>query len=456
VLTSNPQERLGATQGENSLENPSENPNEERLEHQLVESSAYSFHDLLLNGQRKLIEVRLFISYLLKHFQDHRCFDSAAALTLASLFALVPMLAVLYSILAMIPTLEGVGEHIHQWVFRHLVPSTGAEVQAYLVDFAHQAKRLTTVGVLMLFITALSMLHRIERVFNNIWSVKNPRGGLVSFLRYWAVLSLGPVLLGVGLLVTSYVMSVQIFAETIKFIGIQQWGLAILPFVTSWLSFSLLNWVVPNHRVSIRMAFLGGLVSAIGFECAKRLFGIFVAQFHTYQLVYGAFAVFPLFIIWIYVSWTIVLMGAVVTRALSVYRRPSKGKSPWVFAAFHVLYLFWQARQAGVALKSQEIVQQLGSVSVEDWELLRQLLLSLDWIEVTRDEEYLFVKEFEHLTLNDVLEGLCQVPCWRSMSAMGENGLGPWYGVLKEKFQHLGGYHYTQFSVNLRELFLAT
>ena len=178
----------------------------------------------LLRYHQYWSDIIVFIEKCLSCFRSNRCEDVAAALTLATLFALVPSLAVLYSILAMIPELQGLGERIQALAFEHLVPSAGSEVQRYLLVFAEQARRLTVVGVVVLFVTALSMLRRIERAFNRIWFVETPRKGVVSFLRYWAVLSLGPLLLGFGLVMTSYVTSITLFSDALELIGFKKWG----------------------------------------------------------------------------------------------------------------------------------------------------------------------------------------------------------------------------------------
>lgn len=414
-----------------------------------------------LHHQLRWQDLKAFWGHLFNHFQSHHCLDSAAALTLATLFALVPTLAVLYSILAMMPSLQGVGETIQTWAFQHLVPSTGTEVKDYLLDFAEQAKRLTSVGVAMLFVTAIGMLRRIEKVFNRIWCVQKPREQMLSFLRYWALLSLGPILLGLGLAVTSYVASLKLFADTLKMFAVQKWGLSLLPFITSWLSFALLNWVVPNRKVPLKAAGVGGFISALGFEGAKRLFAIFVSHFPSYQLVYGAFAFFPLFIIWIYLSWVIVLMGAVVARSLTVYRPESRGITPWHLAVFDVLHLFWQARQSGRAVTARVVRDSLECLSPEHWEDIRKRLLALGWIQRTADEGYLFVGAFEQYNIQTVLKEVCGVPDWAHMrypwvaQTEPERDNSAWQDVLVSAFSRLGQAHGEILESSLEQLYSA-
>ena len=133
-----------------------------------------------------------------RHFLNDNCRQHAAALTFTTLFAVVPLLTVIFTLLAAIPSLKPISEDIRQFIFSNLVPSSGAQLQTYLGEFSQQASQLTVVGIGILFVTALMMLVTIERAFNEIWQVRAPRQGLISFLRYWAVLSLGPFLLDVG------------------------------------------------------------------------------------------------------------------------------------------------------------------------------------------------------------------------------------------------------------------
>ncbi len=248
---------------------------------------------------------------------EDRCTDSAAALTFSSLLALVPMITVLYAVLALIPNLRASGADIQIWIFKHFVPSSGVEVQNYLLSFSQQAGHLTNIGLFMLFIAALLMMRRIEHSLNLIWRVPQPRKGVEGFMRYWTVLTLGPLLLGLGLAVTSYIASLKFFSDTLTQLGVAGYVLSMLPFFCSWAAFSLIYVVVPNCAVPIKKGILGGLVAALVFECGKRGFTLFVVHFGSYQLIYGAFAALPLFLLWLYFSWVIFLLGSVLTRVLS-------------------------------------------------------------------------------------------------------------------------------------------
>ena len=151
----------------------------------------------------------LFLRFLLARFLADDCPQSAAALTYTSLFAVVPVMTVTFAMLSAVPAFQGLGEQIQAFVFSHFVPASGANIQAYLLDFSSQARQLTWLGVLLLAVTAWLMLASIERTFNGIWRGSRRRRGLASFLLYWAILSLGPLLLGAAFAISTYLASLR-------------------------------------------------------------------------------------------------------------------------------------------------------------------------------------------------------------------------------------------------------
>ncbi|MFX4228912.1 MAG: YhjD/YihY/BrkB family envelope integrity protein [Porticoccaceae bacterium] len=200
-------------------------------------------------------------------------------------------------------------------------------------------------GVGILVVTAYMMLRNIERVFNRIWKTPGPRRGVSAFLLYWAMLSMGPFLLGAALLMSTYLLSVKLFdaefgASALNLI------LGYLPWLLTASAFTLMYMVVPNCKVAFRNAVTGGVVAAIVFELAKIGFGYFVAN-SSYTSIYGAFAALPMFLVWIYLSWMIVLAGAGFVRATENFRAEFKKPLPQKMAAVYALWLFWDAQQDG-------------------------------------------------------------------------------------------------------------
>lgn len=308
-----------------------------------------------------------FTRFVYRHFLQDRCSEHAMALTYTTLFAVVPVMTVTFAILAAIPSLQHISADLQDFIFRHFIPSSGQVVQRHLENFTAQAGRLTVLGSAMLFVTAILMLMTIERAFNRIWRVRQERKGVISFLRYWAVLSLGPLLIGMGFAISSYVASLQLFSSAASLVNSMLPGIRLLTFVFSALAFTLFYVAVPNCKVPLRAGLLGGMFAAFLFELAKIGFGIFVASFSGYSFVYGAFAALPVFLLWIFLSWCIVLLGVEVTRALALFRHADRPCRHPLLALLDVLQLFWARQQKGATVSDLDAMAVLGQQDVEAW-----------------------------------------------------------------------------------------
>src|SRR5438876_7283804 len=253
-----------------------------------------------------------FLAHVLKRFNEDRCLQIASSLTFTTLLALVPLVTITLGLMAAFPVFSGLGEHIHAFLHAHMLPAkAGKVVTGYIEQFSGQAGRLTALGTVLLAVTAFLMMFTIERAFNSIWRVSRPRPVGQRILVYWATLTLGPVLIGASLSMTSYIVSVSLgLSRQIPFVGSAILG--FVPFVLTCAAFTLLYYVVPNRAVRPRHALIGGLVAGLAFEIMKRSFALYIAKFPTYTLFYGAFAVIPVFLLWIYFSWVVIVIGALI------------------------------------------------------------------------------------------------------------------------------------------------
>ncbi|WP_405120674.1 YihY family inner membrane protein [Pseudomonas leptonychotis] len=308
-----------------------------------------------------------FWRFLLQRFIADQGTSNAAALTYTTLFAVVPMMTVTFSMLSAIPAFQDTGEQIQSFIFRNFVPSAGEALQQYLRDFTTQARQLTWIGVVVLAATAFWMLVTIERTFNTIWRVRQPRRGVSSFLLYWAILSLGPLLLGGGFAISTYFTSLSLISGPDALLGAQAL-LKFMPLLFSVAAFTLLYATVPNAQVPIRHALMGGLFTAVLFEVAKMLFGLYVRVFPGYQLIYGAFATVPLFLLWIYVSWLIVLFGAELVCNLGFSQQWRKRAVPRLLMALGVLRVFYERQQSGLKVRLRDVQRQGWMLAEHEWE----------------------------------------------------------------------------------------
>ncbi len=278
-----------------------------------------------------------------RRFLDDGCTSHAAALTYTTLFAIVPMLTVTYSMLSAIPSFQGTGERIQEFVFAYFMPSAGEAVSNWLSEFSRQARNLTVLGMAFLLVTALMMLRTIDVAINRIFRTTVRRRAVTSFLLYWAILTLGPLLLGLGFVATSYLTTMKMLTEAYAMIGAERWFLRVLPFLLSTAAFTLLYMAVPNRRVRMKYALIGGLITAFLFEIAKGGFTLFLSMSPTYEFIYGAFAAVPIFLVWIYLSWLLVLLGAVIVHSLACVQPVGNGLSlPPGLAILAILSVFEQ------------------------------------------------------------------------------------------------------------------
>jgi len=260
--------------------------------------------------------IRQFAKIVRQRFADDRCLRVAGALSYTTLVALVPLTAVTFAVLSLLPGFESWMALVQQFIYSNFVPASGDTVRKYLQHFAANAGKLTFWGMLFLALASLMVMATIERTFNDIWHVPQTRRRLHRYASYVALLTLSPVLIGISLSITSYLLDTPLFGKAAVPDPLRDFLMGALPVFFELLAFLLLYAVVPNFRVRFSHALVGSLFALILFEIAKRGFRAFVLGFSSYKVIYGAVAVLPVFLSWIYLSWTVILLGAVVTAAM--------------------------------------------------------------------------------------------------------------------------------------------
>jgi membrane protein len=342
-----------------------------------------------------------FLRYLLQRFNRDGCRQSAAALTYMSLFAIVPMLTLMYSMFSLVPAFNEVGSQVEAFIFSKFLPSSGQAISQYLTEFSSQARKLSAAGVVILMVTSFLMLANIEKTFNHIWATTGSRKGLAGFLVYWAILSLGPLLLAAGMMMKTYLVSFQLIVDEVDSLGVAAILFSYLPWLLTWLAFTLLYIAVPNCKVRTSYAIFGGLVTTVLFETAKALFGLLVAH-SSYTSVYGAFAVIPLFLLWIYLLWVLILVGAELVRSLETFRYQGRGSAmPDLLAVVIILWQCWRRQQKGQSLSDSTMT--VVGLDAEHWRRSRNMLLDKHILEKTAKGQYVLIRDPASISLNDVV-----------------------------------------------------
>ena len=351
-----------------------------------------------------MVQMRGFMALVAERFVRHEALQNAASLTYTTLLSLVPLMTVTLAIFSAFPVADRVYLLIQDFVFENFVPTSSEVLQQYLSEFSSKASRLTGPGTAFLVVVALMMMASIDRALNAIWEVKTKRNFASKFLIYWAVLSLGPLLIGASVLVTSYIISLPILSEAAS-TGVGRTLLALTPVTASALAFTMVYLVVPNRRVRVSHALIGGVFAAVLFEGAKRGFGFYITQFPTYEAIYGALASIPIFLVWLYLSWLVVLLGAELTHCLSLYRwgtRDQTRLSVGMGDAIDVLLVLDEAAARGEAPTTVDLAGRRRRWLEPQLEDLLGKLRELHWVHMTREGGWALARRLSDATLLDL------------------------------------------------------
>lgn len=321
---------------------------------------------------------------LRERFREDRLGLSASSLTFTTTIALVPFVTVALALFTAFPMFGKMQSSLQSWLVQSLVPDAIArQVLGYLTQFAGKASRLGGVGMAALVLSALALVLTIDRTLNNIWRVRRPRPFGQRILIYWAVITLGPVLLAASLGTSSYLMSAGrgLVRELPNLVA---YAINVLEFVVLTAAYTALYRYVPNTPVKRAHAIAGGAFAALGIELAKRALAWYISLVPTYSVVYGAFATLPILLIWIYIAWVIVLLGAVIAAYLpSLLAGPRRlgGAHGWQFQlALEALGHLQKARStARRGMTAAELAAAM-QVDILQLEPVLQTLVQLDWI----------------------------------------------------------------------------
>lgn len=309
----------------------------------------------------------------------------AGSLTFTTMLALVPLLTIVLAILTTFPVFDQLRMALDTWFMQTLMPKAIANtISANLNQFASKAKGLSLLGAALLLLTTTAMMGMIERAFNRIWGVRRPRPWSQRVLVYWALITLGPILFGLSLSATTQLFSATGgLARSLPLVGALFYTVVSIALTTG--AYTLLYMAVPNRRVHWRDALWGGLAAALAFEIAKRGFALFIRQFPTYAIIYGALAALPLFLVWTYLSWLITLMGAVLAAALPVVKyerwkhQPTPG-STFMDAVAVLKVLYGSSQLSGSALVPSAAIGAHTRIGYDEMTMLLEKMVAAGWV----------------------------------------------------------------------------
>ncbi|CAM9334603.1 unnamed protein product, partial [Phaeothamnion confervicola] len=257
-----------------------------------------------------------------RRVDQDRLFQVAGGLTFTTLLSLVPLLAIVLSISAAFPVFDQWLESLQHFMVRNFLPDSARRMIGHqLSEFTENAAQLTAIGVLFLGVTSLSLILGIDETFNSLFRVSQQRRPAHRLGLYVGVLVLAPLLIGASVSMTTWLVG-----QSLGLIGgsrsVSAGMLRFVPYAFTCVALMLVYLLLPNRKVVFRHALAGGLFAGLAFEVAKQGFALYISYFPTYTMIYGAFAAIPIFLLWVYISWLVVLLGATITAVLPDYDGP--------------------------------------------------------------------------------------------------------------------------------------
>jgi membrane protein len=357
----------------------------------------------------RLSRLRDLWRFMQRRLSEEQVPQVAGSLTFTTVLAVVPVMTIAFAIFTTFPLFNTFRDALEAYFVQSLMPrGVTNTILDNLSLFAAKANRLSAVGAVTLVLTAIMMFAIVDRSLNRIWRVKTPRSFTQSLIVYWAIMTLGPLLIGASLSFTTLVSPVaSTLAQQLPWMGTVAAISVSLLLMTMF--FGLLYLIVPNRLVDWRDALIGGLVAAIAFEMTNRGFAFFITKFPSYRVIYGALAAVPIFLVWVYLFWLITLLGAVLAVALPVvkherwWHKPVPGGE--FIDAMSVLQVLVHAHQhqGVISLLSIRSKTRLG---FDEAESLLQRLLEVGWVgrvEVVKNKASRWLQlargEHDHWTL---------------------------------------------------------
>ncbi len=353
-----------------------------------------------------------FLKHVFNRFLDDRCLDYAGSLTFATMLTFVPVMAITLSVLAQFPVFDDISSRLYAIVVESFMPDAGTAVLVQIETFTENTGKLSALSAVGLTLAVFLLLLAIDSSFNSIWHVTVPRPFMWRLLAFWTVLTLGPILLGMSLLLSGYLFATAEIAGLDAWAGPGGRSTWLLPPVMEFVAFTLLYGTIPNRPVKARHALSGAAVATVLFEVLKKGYGFYVTAFPTYQTIYGALAVIPITMVWIYLAWSIGLLGAVVAASLADWRAhrgtpdlPQLSPGVRLTVALSILSELRAASVRGEVVERKAMLKKLrlGAFVVET--VLRQLDQAR-YITQTGRDRWVLGRDLDEITLYDLYRDL--------------------------------------------------
>ncbi len=337
-----------------------------------------------------------------EEFVNDKCILRASALAYASLLALVPVTAIFFFILTKLDAFSTIQDKVEVFLFRNLLPDTTGAIQEYLIQYSQNVMLLGVFGLIALFVTAIFLFNSVEHTINDIWQAKQRRPFLSKFMAFWTVLTAVPLLM----LVSFYL------AASLKVADGDILGYKLLPYFLNWMAFWFAYQFIPYTGVRVSAAFTGAIVGGTMWEVAKGAFNWYIANMTSFDKVYGSLGAVPVFLLWLYLTWLIVLFGAEVAYAVQYPRLKSHLTEEGITGFLDLYSVRAMAEIAGRFAapeeNSQSTIDALRGIGIPS-EMLGKILNRLSerhLIVYTEDKDYVLARQPSSIMIREVIEAV--------------------------------------------------
>lgn len=342
----------------------------------------------------------LYLSFLIRHYWGDDCPQKSASLTYTTLLSLVPIITVILVVLSGVDGLQDAKTHLKSLIYANILPTSSQSVRTYLESFTDKSTNLGLFGIAGIFITTMMTLLTIENTFNQIWRVHNRTNFIDSLVRYWTMMTLTPIVLGVAFGASSAIRGFSLFNQKFMGYGIdwEIWAQIASLFVMT-AGFIGMYWFIPKTQVPLKNALKAGVVVAVLFELLKHTFGALMSNFTSYEAIYGAFAIIPVFLMWLYLSWNVILLGVEISYTLTIFDAKDKATVHPLLNHLNILHLAYQRYQEGQAVNESEMRALLGRKERPNWHIYLSELLDNKLLTHTQNGNYVLRMDLDSVNL---------------------------------------------------------
>lgn len=395
-----------------------------------------------------------YLRLLIGHFLNDNCTQKSASLTYTTLLSIVPMLAIFLVIFSSVPALESIREQVQEAIYRNLLPSFDNQLQSYIDNFAKNSARMTLVGVGVLLFTTVMTLITIEDAFNQIWRTHHQSNDLYSIIRSIITIVSTPIILAIAFMASSAIRSLDSISRHLFGYGMDWsiWAVG-LSYATTTIGFILLYWFIPKTKVPLKNATIAGIIIAILFECIKRFFGLAVTNFTSYEAVYGAFAILPIFLVWVYLSWNLILLGVEISYTLTIFDKKDEEQRHPLLILLSMLNVIYHNHQQNNKTSKNDLYALLRYKERENYQAYLSQLEKQPFLSLDKFGHYGLKDDLNNITLWQFYQSLPYgLPTEKVMSSILQSN-DDWQQKLYHRFQLLQNQAKILFHLSLAELF---